>query len=108
MIVRVYGTINGRDLLPFLNVGERYYFPVPPTLTGKYVCEFWAEDDFGNTGYNSAILTLEKGIIKCVEVIASKYRIAMLRDPYHLDISEYPYKARMIPISCRRDMMEVF
>lgn len=122
-IVRVYGSINGVDVLPFTSVGDVYYFQPPEALTGKFVCEFWAEDEFGNIGYNSAILTLVRGVIKCVEVLTKEYKATMRGDPYrvYMGIDEYKvmeglqpllslhtdeYKVRMIPPTCRRDMME--
>lgn len=123
-IVRVYGTINGQGYLPFQNIGDRYYFPLPEALTGRYVCEFWAEDEFGNVGYNAAILTLVRGVIKCIEVLTSRYKAVMLRDPKRtemgmgayrvklgngptLSLVPSPYRVSMIPLTCRRDMMEV-
>lgn len=123
-IVRVFGTINGQDYLPFQNIGDRYYFPLPEALTGKFICEFWAEDDFGNVGYNAAILTLVRGVIKCIEVLTKDYQVTMLSDPMRVDmgmdkydtkigvipkmiILDDPYCVHILPITCRRDMMEV-
>lgn len=122
-IVRVYGTINGHDYLPFLNQGGRYYFPIPETLTGKYICEFWAEDDYGNVGYNAAILTLVRGVIKCIEVLDKLYQVTMRGDPLRVDIRMAEYKVKMeempmlavipdammvtaLPITCRYNMRE--
>lgn len=122
-IVRVYGTINGHDYLPFLNQGDRYYFPIPETLTGKYICEFWAEDDYGNAGYNAAILTLVRGVIKCIEVLDKLYQVTMRGDPLRVDIRMTEYKVKMeempmlavipdammvtaLPITCRYNMRE--
>lgn len=123
-IVRVFGTINGQDYLPFQNIGDRYYFPLPEALTGKFVCEFWAEDEFGNIGYNAAILTLVRGVIKCIEVLTKDYQVTMLSDPLRIymgmdrydtrmeriiqaNILDDPYCVHILPITCRRDMMEV-
>ena len=122
-IVRVYGMINGKESFPFLNKGDQYYFQLPDTLTGKFVCEFWAEDEYGNIGYNAALLTLVRGVIKCVEVLTKEYKTTMRGDPYRirmdmdgfkvmeglqplLSLHTDEYKVRMIPPTCRRDMME--
>ena len=122
-IVRVYGTINGWDYLPFLNQGDRYYFPLPETLTGKYICEFWAEDDYGNIGYNAAILTLVRGVIKCIEVLDKLYQVMMRGDPIRVEIGMAEYRVGMdripmlasipdammvtaLPITCRYNMRE--
>lgn len=123
-IVRVFGTINGQGYLPFLNQGDRYFFLLPETLTGKYICEFWAEDEFGNIGYNAAILTLVRGVIKCIEALTKDYQVTMLSNPMRvgMDMERYdakmeeipqtsilddPYCVHILPITCRRDMMEV-
>lgn len=123
-IVRVFGTINGQDYLPFQNIGDRYYFPLPEALTGKFICEFWAEDDFGNIGYNAAILTLVRGVIKCIEVLDKLYQVTMRGDPIRVDVRMDEYRVSMgpismlaiipdamriiaLPITCRHNMREV-
>lgn len=123
-IVRVFGTINGQDYLPFRNIGDRYYFPLPEALTGKFICEFWAEDDFGNVGYNAAILTLVRGVIKCIEVLDKLYQVTMRGDPIRVSIGMAEYRVGMgpipmltsipdamrvtaLPITCRYNMREV-
>lgn len=123
MITRVYGNINGVGVMPVVNIGDKYYFQPPETLTGRYVCEFWAEDDFGNVGYNAAILTLVRGVIKCVEVLSKDFQITMRGDPmrtrmyadaYCCDIHRIPalnmfgdcLRLKMLPITCKRDMVE--
>ena len=122
-IVRVYGNINGVGVMPFTSVGDVYYFQPPETLTGRYVCEFWAEDEFGNIGYNAAILTLVRGVIKCIEVLDKLYQVTMRGDPIRVDVRMDEYKASMgpipmlatipdamkvmaLPITCRYNMRE--
>lgn len=123
-IVRVYGNINGVGVMPFTSVGDVYYFQPPETLTGKYICEFWAEDEFGNIGYNAAILTLVRGVIKCIEVLDKLYQVTMRGDPIRVDVRMDEYKVSMgpipllatipdamkvvaLPITCRYNMREV-
>ena len=122
-IVRVYGNINGVGVMPFISVGDVYYFQPPETLTGKYICEFWAEDEFGNIGYNAAILTLVRGVIKCIEVLDKLYQVTMRGDPIRVDVRMDEYKVSMgpipmlatipdamkvvaLPITCRYNMRE--
>lgn len=123
-IVRVYGNINGVGVMPFTSVGDVYYFQPPETLTGKYICEFWAEDDFGNVGYNAAILTLVRGVVKCIEVLDKLYQVTMRGDPIRVDVKMDEYRVSMgpismlaiipdamriiaLPITCRHNMREV-
>lgn len=122
-IVRVYGNINGVGVMPFTSVGDVYYFQPPESLTGKFVCEFWAEDEFGNIGYNAAILTLVRGVIKCIEVLDKLYQVTMRGDPIRVDVRMNEYKVSMgpipmlatipdamkivaLPITCRYNMRE--
>ena len=123
-IVRVYGNINGVGVMPFTSVGDVYYFQPPETLTGKYICEFWAEDEFGNIGYNAAILTLVRGVIKCIEVLDKLYQVTMRGDPIRVSVGMAGYRVGMgripmlasipdamrvtaLPITCRYNMREV-
>ena len=122
-IVRVYGNINGVGVMPFTSDGDVYYFQPPETLTGKFICEFWAEDEFGNIGYNAAILTLVRGVIKCIEVLDKLYQVTMRGDPIRVDVRMDEYKVSMgpipmlasipdamrvtaLPITCRYNMRE--
>lgn len=77
MIMGVWGIINGHQTLPFSHLGDQWYFE-PPAEDGTFVCEFWAEDDYGNVGYNAAILTVVKGAIKCIRIISERYHSLFL------------------------------
>lgn len=77
MIMRVWGLINMNQTLPFHSVGDRWFFDLPDK-DGEYICEFWAEDDFGSIGYNRAILYIQGGVLKCLRVISSRYKTTLL------------------------------
>ncbi len=61
----VWGRVQGQDALPLAHSGEDWYFPTPSGMSGQLLAEFWAEDEAGNVGYRAAIITLDKGAIKC-------------------------------------------
>lgn len=85
-ISRVWGVINTVETLPFYQHGEKWYFD-PPEDDGTYVCEFWAEDEYGNIGYNAAILTVVEGAVKCIRPLSERYHSLMLADPYRVTAS---------------------
>lgn len=56
MVVRVYGSVNGSDII-FSPLGDDLWDVVVPKLPGgEYVCDLYAEDDAGNIGYAATIL----------------------------------------------------
>lgn len=124
MIMRVWGLINMAQSLPFYQKGERWFFTLPDR-DGVYICEFWAEDDYGNIGYNRAILYVQGGAVKCIRVISTRYRATLLKlSPILTEtsrsfevfdrVSEHPahlsdprYAVAMKTVSCPYDMREV-
>ncbi|MFA7184819.1 MAG: hypothetical protein WC082_08000, partial [Victivallales bacterium] len=98
MIISVWGEINGVGKIPVLNVGGKYYFTPPQTLTGRYICQFWAEDDFGNIANSSALLTIFKGMIKCIEVLSPEWHVMMLGNSTTLTPLEDDWVVKMLPI----------
>ena len=56
MVVRVYGSANGMDIV-FTPIGDdRWECTIPKVSTGEYVVDLYAEDDAGNIGYTATIL----------------------------------------------------
>ncbi len=124
MITRVWGLINMAQSLPFYQKGERWFFTLPDK-DGVYICEFWAENDFGSIGYNRAILYVQGGVVKCLRVISTRYRSALLKTRFGLEdstkvyetsarVSGYPvsmesgrYATVMKAITCPHDMKEI-
>ena len=107
MIIRVWGLINGYQALNLFQQGDKWYFQ-PPVESGTYICEFWAEDDYGNVGYNAAILTVVDGAIKCIRVLSERYHSLMLADRWRsepLDSERYVSKPK--PLSCPENMTPV-
>lgn len=64
-VADVWGRVQGRDALPLSRDGDDWFFPMPSGASGTLVAEFWAEDEAGNVGYRAALITLDKGAIKC-------------------------------------------
>ncbi len=55
MVVKLWGTCNGTDILCTPIGGERWATTVPASADGSYIIELWAEDEAGNRGYFATI-----------------------------------------------------
>ena len=56
MVVRVYGSANGVDIV-FTPIGDdRWECAVPKFPSGEYVVDLYAEDEAGNIGYAATML----------------------------------------------------
>ena len=56
MVVRVYGSANGVDIV-FTPIGDdRWECAVPKFPSGEYVVDLYAEDEAGNVGYAVTVL----------------------------------------------------
>lgn len=62
----MWGRVDGKDSLPFHRNGDDFYFDIPDGFIGDLLCEFWAEDEAGNIGYRSAILSISLGGKRCI------------------------------------------
>jgi hypothetical protein len=56
MVSRVFGKCNSSEIIFQLNEDtELWETTVPPSQTGMYIIELWAEDTAGNVGYFATI-----------------------------------------------------
>lgn len=57
MVKRVYGRVEGQDVIFTLNHETGLWTcVVPPTLDGEYIVDLYAEDEAGNVSYLATIL----------------------------------------------------
>lgn len=77
-VTDMWGRVQGTDVLPLTHDGDDWCFPMPAGASGTLVCEFWAEDEYGNVGYRAALITLDKGAIKCWRWLTSGCDCIML------------------------------
>lgn len=58
MVVKVYGTSNGIDIIftPSETEEDTWICSVPPSASGEYVVDLYAEDEFGNKAYTATVL----------------------------------------------------
>lgn len=119
----VWGRIRGTYAGLVARDGDAWYFQVPPDATGTLITEWWAEDDAGNISHTAAVLTLDRGAIKCIRILRFGGRCIMrkvVRPEVSMvgggtcrpipvrpeaSMSDRPSVCVMMPIRCRR--MEV-
>ena len=79
MVVKVVGTIDGRDVIFNQNQATgRWETIIPPDLDGTYVVDLWAYDEAGNRGYAATVLfTVDvERLHFCVELLKYKLKLA--------------------------------
>lgn len=86
MVTRVFGTVDGTEVVLERVEGNRWNVPVPLDRDGEYVVEIIAEDDAGNRSYIANMLyTVEAGNI-CIHVLPLKdYIFSLVMDGYQFD-----------------------
>ena len=98
MIVRVWGLINGQQALQTYQKGDRWYFELP-SQSGMFVCEFWAENDYGSVGYRSAIIYIQDGRVKCIRVLSERYHSLMSIGGFDAEMSIRDHAVAMKPFT---------
>lgn len=78
VVVDVWGRVEGRDVEFFHGEGDTWTARFPSTVTGRYIIEIWARDDYGNVGYATAVVTLVAGQVTCFCMHDDAYRVTMM------------------------------
>lgn len=66
MVTKVWGRVDGKDVIFSYAQGDVWQVPVPLDLDGEYVVEILAEDEAGNQSYLARLLyTVAAGTV-CV------------------------------------------
>lgn len=98
-VARVFGRVDGAEVILQQAGGDRWNVPVPLDIDGEYVVEIMAEDEAGNQTYLSKMLyTVDAGNI-CIHALPlPKYTFELLQAPYQMEpqFTEYLF-TRMIP-----------
>lgn len=68
-VARVFGRVDGTEVVFDRAVGDRWNIPVPLDVDGEYVVEITAEDEAGNQSYMARMLyTVDTGNI-CIHML---------------------------------------
>lgn len=98
-VARVFGRVDGAEVVMEQTQGDIWSVPVPLDYDGEYVVEVVAEDEAGNQTYLSKMLyTVDAGNI-CIHALPlPKYTFELLQAPYQMEpqFTEYLF-TRLIP-----------
>ena len=98
-VARVFGRVDGAEVILQQAGGDRWNVPVPLDIDGEYVVEIMAEDEAGNQTYLSKMLyTVDAGNI-CIHALPlPKYTFELLQAPSQMEpqFTEYLF-TRLIP-----------
>ena len=83
---RVFGRVDGVDVVLNKTVGDRWVVPVPYDVDGEYVVEIIAEDEAGNQSYMAKMLFVVNAALLCVHVIPVPYYGVLQDDIFSFDI----------------------
>lgn len=83
---RVFGRVDGADVVLNKTAGDRWSVPVPFDVDGEYVVEIIAEDDAGNQSYMAKMLFVVNAALLCVHVIPVPYYGVLQDDIFAFDI----------------------
>lgn len=74
MVVKVWGRVDGADVIFSCVQGDVWQVPVPLDLDGEYVVEIFAEDEAGNQSYMARLLyTVAAGTVCIHRLPLPKY-----------------------------------
>lgn len=97
MVARVFGTVDGVEVVMEYQEGDVWRVPVPLDRDGEYVVEIIAEDGAGNQSYlarmlfavNTSLLCVHVVPIPCYGVLMEDYvRASLIQDRIHCEVIE--------------------
>lgn len=87
-IKRVFGTVDGSEVIMEHMEGDRWSVPVPLDQDGEYVVEIMAEDEAGNRSYMAKMLFCVDSSGLCVTILPAPYYAELLEDLYTAELLE--------------------
>ena len=96
-VTRVFGRVDGVDVVLERQEGERWQVPVPLDRDGEYVVEVIAEDDAGNQAYLTKMLFVVNTALLSVQIVPL---------PYYEELIMPVYQTSMLPVSYYTELIE--
>ncbi len=93
--MKVFGRVDGVDVIFQQKEGGRWEVPVPLDKDGEYVVEIMAEDDAGNIAYIAKMLfTVNRNQLSAY-MVPYPY-LAQLQDSYNAYLTTDTYTAKLL------------
>lgn len=99
-IKRVFGTVDGAEVIMEQAEGDRWSVPVPLDQDGEYVVEIIAEDEAGNQSYMAKMLFCVDSSRLCVHVLPLPYMAMVMEDPYMAVLEPPRYYTEILLPDC--------
>ena len=108
MITRVYGTVDGVEVILYQEEGDWWRVPVPMDPDGKYVVEIIAENDCGYSAYMAKMLFCVDSTGLCAKVVplpygavvsGKRYYAEVLKKGFTTGVIQGQYRAEIFPES---------
>lgn len=77
-VTRVFGTVDGADVVLQHSQGDVWQVPVPLDMDGEYVVEIIAEDEAGNRSYLAKQLFIVNTALLSVRIIPLPYYAVLM------------------------------
>lgn len=81
-VARVFGTVDGAEVIMQYAQGDVWQVPVPLDKDGEYVVEVIAEDEAGNQSYLAKMLFIVNTSLLCVHVVKIPFYAILLDSKY--------------------------
>lgn len=100
-VARVFGRVDGVDVVMEQTQGDTWSVPVPLDQDGEYVVEIIAEDEAGNQTYMAKMLFCVDSSRLCVHVLPLPYYAELLDIAYHATMFPPVYYAELLEPCCQ-------
>lgn len=85
-VTRVFGTVDGVEVVLQHTQGDVWQVPVPLDQDGEYVVEIIAVDEAGNQSYLAKMLFIVNAALLCVHVIKLPFYATLLDSRYSAEM----------------------
>lgn len=104
-VKRVFGTVNGTEVVMDHAYGDVWQVPVPMDKDGEYVVEVIAEDEAGNRSYLAKMLFAVNTALLCVHVAPLPFYGSLMAPGHDCSVAPAPYHASLQPRRFRAEAL---
>lgn len=99
-VSRVFGRVDGAEVVMEQTQGEIWQVPVPLDQDGEYVVEIIAEDEAGNQSYMAKMLFAVNTALLCAHMIPVPYYASLMEPVLRAQIMPPQYYTEIIEPVC--------
>lgn len=95
-VTRVFGRVDGVEVILNKGEGDRWSVPVPFDTDGEYVVEIVAEDEAGNQSYMAKMLFVVNTALLCVHVVPLLHYASLMESFVSIEVVASNYTAELL------------